>query len=57
MNKSPCYKCAKRTQICHAQCEDYHAWVTLVKQHNEAKHKDDPAKEYARYNYDRWHKK
>lgn len=24
---SPCYTCTKHTAICHAQCEEYHAWA------------------------------
>lgn len=31
MKNSPCYKCQRRSAICHAQCEDYHAWADALR--------------------------
>lgn len=29
--KSPCFTCVKRCLLCHAQCEEYSAWVQRQK--------------------------
>lgn len=35
MKNSPCYRdghdCPMRSQICHAQCKEYHDWVNEIR--------------------------
>ena len=47
----PCYRCTERSQICHAQCERYHAWVAERKRINAAARKGDVARNYKIENY------
>jgi len=35
--KSPCYKCPRRSLICHAQCETYHKWVARLREIDRAR--------------------
>lgn len=31
MTHSPCYTCARRTLLCHAQCTAYHDWTASIR--------------------------
>ena len=32
INKSPCYKCELRKIGCHAKCDKYKDWISLMKE-------------------------
>lgn len=40
MKPNPCYKCTKRTAICHSHCPDYDIYVAEKKIEKEQKNKE-----------------
>lgn len=56
--KPPCYRCTRRSAICHAQCVEYHEWAADVRrQHIDERTRDSEGKAYASENIVKWHKR
>jgi len=36
MKNAPCFTCLRHSEICHAQCTEYHDWVMDLKSEREA---------------------
>lgn len=57
MKNSPCYGCQRRSAICHAQCEEYPAWVAELKAEREAARQTQDADAHTKRTIERNQKK
>lgn len=44
-HNAPCYTCTRHSEICHAQCQEYHEWAQALRQGKAAQRVGDGADE------------
>ena len=55
--QAPCYKCTRRSQICHASCKEYFDWVAEVKKEHDNARKGIEAAAYANESHAKWERR